>query len=227
VLADDAKGMHNNHTTYNDTNVEQIKSIPKDALHRNVDLELMKADEEGTSCIFNLSHPSSSWVSLGYVRIYIILPSTIYGLATGPIFSENLANPHSVQIPTLIKSSIDRGRAGMIGNGLNVWPHVHIDDIADLFLIVFNTILVDPEKPGHGWEGFYLGENGSYTYGEIEEEIGKVLVKLGKSKPGEEKPTPYTKEEIDKYFGGVCSHPLVYVEVQRYSLLLIERVSGQ
>jgi nucleoside-diphosphate-sugar epimerase len=72
---------------------------------------------------------------LGYVRTYIILPSTIYGLGSGPVFSAGLANPHSVQIPQLIKSGLARGRVGVIGKGENVWPHVHISDIADLYMV--------------------------------------------------------------------------------------------
>jgi hypothetical protein len=49
VLTDDAKGEHDEHITYNDTDVEQIKSIPEEAIHRNVDLTLLAADKEGES----------------------------------------------------------------------------------------------------------------------------------------------------------------------------------
>lgn len=168
---------------YDDTDVEQIKSIPESAIHRNVDLTLLAADTEG------------------YVRTYIVLPSTIYGLATGSIFDAKVANPHSIQVPALIKASIDRGRAGVIGSGNNVWPHVHINDIANLFLVLFNNILWEPERAGHGWEGFYFGENGSYKYGDLGAKIGEALVKTGKAT--EASPTPFTKEEVDKYFGGV------------------------
>jgi hypothetical protein len=49
VLTDDAKGEHDEHITYDDTDVEQIKSIPDEAIHRNVDLTLLAADKEGES----------------------------------------------------------------------------------------------------------------------------------------------------------------------------------
>jgi nucleoside-diphosphate-sugar epimerase len=183
VIADDAKGMHGDHIVYDDTDVEQLKSISDSAFHRNVDLTLLAADAEG------------------YVRTYIVFPSTIYGIATGPIFDAEVANPHSIQVPELIKASIDRGRAGVIGEGNNVWPHVHINDIAELFLVLFNTIVQEPERAGHGWNGFYFGENGSYKYNTLGVKIGEALVKAGKAT--EASPKPFTKEEVDKYFGGV------------------------
>jgi hypothetical protein len=84
---------------------------------------------------------------------------------------------------------------------------VHVDDIADLYLVLFNALCTDPEVPGHGWEGFYFGENGSYKYLDAGEAIGKAFVKAGKNKAGEETPTAFTKEEIDKFFGGVSIPP--------------------
>lgn len=64
----------------------------------------------------------------GYVRTYIILPSMIYGMVTGKLVELGIQNPHSLQIPAVIKSSIARGQAGMVGLGKNLWPNVHIDD---------------------------------------------------------------------------------------------------
>ena len=47
VLIDDAKGMHDNHITYDDSSVESIESLPPNAYHREVDREIVKADQEG------------------------------------------------------------------------------------------------------------------------------------------------------------------------------------
>jgi hypothetical protein len=46
-LTDDSEGSYREHIKYDDTNVGLIKSIPDDALHRNVDLEIVAADLEG------------------------------------------------------------------------------------------------------------------------------------------------------------------------------------
>jgi hypothetical protein len=65
---------------------------------------------------------------IGYVKSYIILPSTIYGLATGKLVDIGVQNRHSVQIPFLINASLARGQAGMVGEGKNVWPNVNIEE---------------------------------------------------------------------------------------------------
>ena len=102
--------MYATETVYDDADVEQIKSIPDTAFHRNVDLLLVQADSEG------------------YVRSHIIAPSTIYGIAQHSLVGAGIANSHSLQIPALIKASLARKRAGMVGEGKALWPDVHIDD---------------------------------------------------------------------------------------------------
>lgn len=64
----------------------------------------------------------------GYVKTYIVLPGTIYGVATGPLIDLRVQNPHSQQLPRLVRVSWDRGRGGMVGQGKNIWPNVHIED---------------------------------------------------------------------------------------------------
>ncbi|KAI0360218.1 NAD-P-binding protein [Trametes cingulata] len=181
VLTDDARGEYATETVYSDLNVEQIKSIPPTALHRNVDLAIMEADAQG------------------YVRAHIILPSTIYGIAQGALFDAGVSNPHSIQIPYLIKASLDRKRAGVVGPGKALWPDVHIHDVADLYITLFDSIVSNPDKTGHGWEGFYFGENGEHSWYQISRAIGDALVELGVSSDPE--PTPFTVEELVKYFG--------------------------
>ncbi|EMD34173.1 hypothetical protein CERSUDRAFT_98104 [Gelatoporia subvermispora B] len=181
VLADNAAGMHPTSTIYSDMDPEQIGSLSPSQPHREVDLAVIDADAKG------------------YLQAYFVLPSTIYGLASGPLADAGIMNIHSQQIPTLIKSSLDRGAAGMVGEGKNIWPSVHIDEVADLFFVVFENAIAG-KKIGHGNEGFYFGENGEHTLYEVGRGIGAALVELGKIKNPE--PTTFTKEEIDKYFGG-------------------------
>lgn len=65
---------------------------------------------------------------LGYIKSYIVLPSTIYGIASGVLVYQGIQNPHSMQVPQLIRAALARGRAGMVGAGKNIWPDVNIDD---------------------------------------------------------------------------------------------------
>ncbi|KAJ3537416.1 hypothetical protein NMY22_g5598 [Coprinellus aureogranulatus] len=181
VLADDARGAYSTDTIYDDTNPEQIESLAPTQVHRNVDLALLKGDSEG------------------YVKTYIILPSTIYGIADHKLVKEGISNPHSIQIPALIRAAIARKEAGMVGEGKNIWPNVHIDEVADIYTIVLNAIL-EGKNPGHGREGFYFGESGEHTLYDVGKRIAEVLVAHGLAQSLE--PTTFTKEDVDKYLEG-------------------------
>jgi len=182
VLTDNAAGMYAYDTIYNDADPDQIETLPPTQLHRNVDLELLNADKQG------------------YVRVYIVIPSTIYGIATGKLVELGIQNPHSIQVPALIDASLDRGQGGVVGEGKNLWPNVNVEDVADLFVVLFNSIVSNPEKTGHGREGIYFGENGEHKLYDVSKAVAQVLFDLGKGKSPE--PTTFTKEDIDKYFGG-------------------------
>ncbi|KAH9834476.1 uncharacterized protein C8Q71DRAFT_143689 [Rhodofomes roseus] len=185
VISTPAKGMFASDTIYSDLNVEQIKSIPPEALHREVDLAVVDANEKG------------------YANTYIVLPSTIYGFATHQLVDAGISNPISIQIPSLIRPSLDRKQAGVVGAGKAIWPDVHIDDVADLYIVLFDSITANPDGVGHGWEGFYFGENGEHTWYDISKEIARTSVELGVG--GTDEPTSFTDEELIKYWGSVDS----------------------
>ncbi|KAL4068479.1 hypothetical protein V8B97DRAFT_2024745 [Scleroderma yunnanense] len=176
VLTDNAKGLHSSDIIYDDLNLDQIASLPPTQLHRNVDLTIQEADKEG------------------YIRSYIILPSTIYSLAETKLVELGVQNPRSLQIPMLIREGIRRGQAKVVGEGKNRWPNVHIDDIADLFIVVYENALSG--KAGHGRDGYYFGENGEHRLYDVAKEIAKVMHELGKSKTAE--PEPFTGKDYEQ-----------------------------
>ena len=49
-------------------------------------------------------------------------------MATGALVDIGIQNPHSAQVPGLIKIALSRGRAAMVGAGKNVWPNVDIEE---------------------------------------------------------------------------------------------------
>lgn len=63
----------------------------------------------------------------GYVKVYIVFPSVVYGLATGELVEQGIQNPHSY-MARFTKISLDRGRAGTVGAGLNIWSNVNIEE---------------------------------------------------------------------------------------------------
>ncbi|KDQ49807.1 hypothetical protein JAAARDRAFT_42553, partial [Jaapia argillacea MUCL 33604] len=181
VLSDRADGLYATETVYSDLNISQIESLAPTQPHRDVDLVVVEAGRQG------------------YVRTHIILPSTIYGLATGPLFDKGISNRHSVQVPALIKASWDRSQGGMVGEGKNLWPDVEIHEVADLYMILFDRATSDPTTP-NGREGFYFGESGEYLMYDVCKAIAKALVEVGRGKS--EEPTTFTQEDLNKYFGG-------------------------
>ena len=44
------------------------------------------------------------------------------------LVDQGIQNRLSIQVPQLIRASLARGRAGMVGDGKNIWPDVNIDD---------------------------------------------------------------------------------------------------
>ncbi|TFY82933.1 hypothetical protein EWM64_g1075 [Hericium alpestre] len=182
VLTDDAAGEKEMDTIYYDNNPEQIESLPDTQIHRDTDLKVVEADKQG------------------YARTYIILPGTIYGIATGKLFDLGISNPHSVQVPWLVKASLARGQAGVVGEGKNLWPNVDIRDVAQLYITVFNRVLENPDATPHGREGFFFAVNGEHRLIDVSKEIGKAVYELGKSKTPEV--TTFTDEENQKFFGG-------------------------
>jgi hypothetical protein len=103
----------------------------------------------------------------------------------------------------------------MVGTGKNVWPNVDIEEgmikesmitilvliiyfsVADLYIVLYDSIIANPSNTGHGREGFYFGVNGEHILYDLCKAIGEALVAIGKTDNPE--PTTLTKEELDKY----------------------------
>ncbi|KAF8206496.1 NAD(P)-binding protein [Mycena galopus ATCC 62051] len=181
VLSDDANGMYSSPTIYSDLDVPQLEALPPDQPHRDVDLALVEADSQG------------------YVKTYIVLPATIYGFASGPLVKAGLQNYRSQQIPRLANLSLKRGQGGMIGRGENRWGNVNIDDVAELYIRIFDLLAAKSPPPhfAHGRAGFYFGENGEHTLSQVGEAIAKALSGIGKGTPS---PTAFTDHEMRLFF---------------------------
>ena len=64
----------------------------------------------------------------GYVKVYIIAPSAIYGIATGELVEQGIQNPYTIFVPWSVRLALDRGRVGLMGAGKNIWPNVNIQE---------------------------------------------------------------------------------------------------
>lgn len=93
------------------------------------------------------------------IRSIVICPSMIYGEGLG-------LKKNSIQVPMLVEACRELGTALVIGAGKNTWSNVHIEDLADLYLLAM-------EKAQAG--SFFYAENGISSLQEIAEAIQQRL----------------------------------------------------
>lgn len=76
---------------------------------------------------------------------------------------------------------------------------------AELFTVVYEAVTKPGNTVPHGREGLFIGENGTYAWGEVSDEIAKVLFEKGVGKSPEA--TTFTSDELVQYFGSEASVP--------------------
>ena len=93
------------------------------------------------------------------VKTVVIAPPMIYGHGTG-------AHRDSIQIPGMINAAKKHGGARYVGAGTNAWSNVHVEDLAELYLLAL-------QKAPAG--AFYYAENGENSMGELAAAIHAML----------------------------------------------------
>jgi nucleoside-diphosphate-sugar epimerase len=92
------------------------------------------------------------------VRSAVLCNTLIYGHGALP--------RDSVQLPRLLKQARKSGIVRHVGRGLNTWSNVHIDDVADLYLLAL-------EKTPAGT--FYFVESGEAAFRDMSAAIATAL----------------------------------------------------
>lgn len=137
---------------YNDwEGVSELVNLPADALHRNVDEIIITAGKQNSSS----------------VHTAIVCPPVIYGPGRGP------GNTKSVQAYKLSAAVLSRGAGILIGKGENVWHEVHVQDLSNVYLALGDAAAAGGGKATWNEEGYYLAENGSFVWGDIQREVAK------------------------------------------------------
>jgi nucleoside-diphosphate-sugar epimerase len=100
----------------------------------------------------------------------ILCAPTILGVGHGPV------KKRSIQVPIYVEAVIKNGRAFVLGDGQNIWDHVHATDIADAFIKLTEEAL-KPHGGNADWgkEGYYFCEDGEHTWGDFEKKIAEIL----------------------------------------------------
>lgn len=91
------------------------------------------------------------------IRSIVIVPTMVYGEGLG-------LKKDSIQLPALINFSKEKGFGAYFGKGENIWSNLHIEDLADLYVLAL-------EKAKAG--ALYYAENGSSTIRNLAENISR------------------------------------------------------
>ncbi|OJK04582.1 hypothetical protein ASPACDRAFT_38142 [Aspergillus aculeatus ATCC 16872] len=109
--------------------------------------------------------------SLG-VKAYVVMPPLVYGRGSGWFKKQ------SHQIPTLIRNAIASGFAEHVDTGEAQLGHVHVEDLARLYVTLVARILSGEEIP-YGQNGYYFANTGSHKWLDVTTRIGKAGHDMG------------------------------------------------
>jgi nucleoside-diphosphate-sugar epimerase len=127
--------------------VGEITSLPLTGhLHRDVDIVILGAN-------------SST------LKTAIVCPPTIYGRGSGS------GNNRSNQVPGLTQQTLKRGEAFQVAEGKSVWNNVHINDLANHYLLLVEDAATGGKNATWGTKGYYFSENGEHAWGELAAKI--------------------------------------------------------
>ncbi|NWB62660.1 MULTISPECIES: NAD-dependent epimerase/dehydratase family protein [unclassified Pseudomonas] len=165
IIGDDALGNTLSEHIF-DEDTPFIIEAPKQARY-DIDLRMMAAADQG-------------------IRSVVICPSNIYGVGHG-------LTDHSFQLPFLMARARETGVMRIVGAGVNRWSNVHIDDVAQLFLLAV-------EKAPAG--AFYFLENGEASFIDMAAALAKRM-NLGavQSWPAEEAEQHWDPMHVHYTFG--------------------------
>ncbi|KAF9265168.1 NAD-binding protein [Marasmius fiardii PR-910] len=179
IISDNAAGMYASDVIYDDTFLEHLEALSPTAPHRPVDLPILAADREG------------------YIKSYIIAPSAVYSTTRNSLTTAGISKSNSIVWELLTYLSFERGQAGMVGEGKNIWPNVDIDELTNLYDLLLDSILKDPNTTPHGREGIFFAHSDESEFYKISKKIAEVMFKLEKSATDE--PSSFVSEEFARY----------------------------
>jgi nucleoside-diphosphate-sugar epimerase len=188
VVTEDVRGNKGSDIVYSDLNPDQINGLPDEQLHRNVALFIINSAD---------ANP--------LLKTAIVLPAFIYGIGTGPF------NHSTILVPILLQAALKRHKVEVVGPGEATWNNVHIADVSDAYIILFDQLLAvyGPDaKPNAqhspylttGREGYYFVENGKHSWRELAEKLSELFYKNGIIKSPEVARLP--DDEIENKFLG-------------------------
>ncbi|TCD67969.1 hypothetical protein EIP91_011770 [Steccherinum ochraceum] len=178
LVGDMAMGEYASDKVYDDSDSTWLDSIPLQHFHRNADVPIAAAHNEG------------------YLKAYVVAPPLIWGMATGKLADAGLQNPVQSGLLVLGRLSIQRGQVGCVGPMKNVWSTIEVHDLADLYITLFNQVVLEGKNVAGG-SAYYFTANGDVVTGDWMPIVAQALHKFGALKTAEI--TPLSMDELQKW----------------------------
>ncbi|GKZ37769.1 hypothetical protein AbraIFM66950_009527 [Aspergillus brasiliensis] len=147
------------------------------------------------------------------VNTYIIMTPTIFGQGTGPF------NRYSMQLPSMIADALTSGVVSIIEKGDTVWSHVHVEDLAGLFVVVLDKICAGVDIPS-GKKGIYFCETGEHSHREFSVRLAAAAYELGVLRSSDVKEITLEEAGERAVFGGISTAELGYASNARIKGIL-------
>ncbi|KAI4594576.1 hypothetical protein KJ359_007664 [Pestalotiopsis sp. 9143b] len=135
--------------------VAELTNLPDEAFHRDIDKIVLESGSDA-------------------VRIAVVCPPTIYGPGRGPV------SGRSRQAYQLAKMILTKGVAPIVGKGHAHWNSVHVQDLADAYVLLAEAAAAK-NLSDELWNerGYFLAENGEFVWGEYSRLMAKKAHELG------------------------------------------------
>ena len=167
ILFEDVRGNKGSDIVYSDLDPAQITGLSENRIHRKVDVFIVNSADANS-----------------LLKSVIVFPPMIYGTSTGPF------NRTTSLFRGLTRIAILRNKVEVIGSGEAIWNSVHISDLVDAYIIIFDQLLsaygpdAKPDAQHNpylttGREGYYFAESGKFTWRQLTEKLGEVLYEKG------------------------------------------------
>ncbi|THH15266.1 hypothetical protein EW146_g5180 [Bondarzewia mesenterica] len=155
-LDDGTEGLYDpSGRVWNDNSEEDIQSITTSMLHGSVDVLVLLVGKEG------------------YVNTYIVSPAAIVGPSLGPVGKASFFLKGTTHIVLSRKSAV------YVGEGSNVFYVVHIDDVMNLYLRVFELAVAEKEAAVSSYTRYFVASSQPAAWKTIMTLLASTLHKRG------------------------------------------------
>ncbi|KAF5857192.1 hypothetical protein ETB97_006150 [Aspergillus alliaceus] len=151
--------------------------------------------------------------AVGVATYLTIMAPTIFGQGTGPF------NRYSMQLPSMMADALNSGIVSVIEQGNTVWSHVHIEDLASLFIVLLKQICTGVTIPS-GRKGIYFCETGEHSHREFSERLATAANELGVFPSSDVKEITLEEAAEKLVFGGGLNAELGYASNARTKAIL-------